>query len=165
MTLLQAALAFAMRLMDNTNQGMPYNQQVLEDTVVAITDVTEDIQEVETLIRIARWESGGFRKDIATCKVKGDNGAALGLFQVHPITKQEFTDLCSKDYRDQARAALAHVHNSRDICKMHGYNGSALLTIYTNGSCRANSSAARLRWGSGQELQSLVWTEMNQFFF
>lgn len=171
MTLFQAAIIFAARLMDTTcqinpatNQCMPYDYQVMEDAVTAIVSITDDIQEAETLIRIARWESGGFRKDIATCKVKGDHGQAMGLFQVHPFTSSQVIDCCSSDYKDQARVALERVRDSVAICRMHGYRGSDLLGQYTSGRCSSHNVSAYLRWGSGKELQALVYTEFNVSF-
>jgi hypothetical protein len=105
---------------------MPYNYSVMEETVSAIANETSDLSEAETLIKIARWESGGFRKDIADCRVLGDHGAARGLFQVHPINKEEMVDTCSKDYRKQVQVALTHLRDSVEVCKMHGYRGSDL---------------------------------------
>lgn len=159
MTLAEALLSYAMQLMASTNHDMPYNHSVMEETVAGIVAVTEDVQEAETLIKIARWESGGFRKDVASCKVKGDHGAAQGIYQVHPINKEEMTDTCSKDYAKQAKVALDHVRDSVEVCKMHGYRGSNLLTIYTRGQCHAGDFAAKLRWGDGKALQRFLWTE------
>lgn len=159
MTLVEAVFAYAVQLMAATNHNMPYNHTVMEETVAAIAAETDDLQEAETLIKIARWESGGFRKDIASCKVRGDHGAAQGLFQVHPMNAEEMTDSCSNDYRKQVQVALAHIRNSIAVCKMHGYRGSDLLTIYTHGQCRSRAPEARLRWGDGKALQKFVWTE------
>jgi hypothetical protein len=162
MTLLEATLIFATQLMDHTNHGMQYNHQVMNDAVAAIVEVTESPQEIETLVKIARYESGAWRKEVADCRIRGDEGGALGLFQVHVFPNEKASDACSSDYRKQVRVALAHVRNSAEICGMHGYRRSSLLTIYTNGSCRLNSSAARLRYGSGKELQALLYTEENE---
>jgi len=161
MTLAEAVLTYAVQLMAATNHGMPYNHIVMEETVAAIVAETDNLQEAETLVKIARWESGGFRVDIANCKTRGDFGTAQGLFQVHPINDQEMKDTCSKDYQKQVKVALYHVRNSVEVCKMHGYRGSDLLTIYTRGQCHAGDSAARLRWGNGTALQRLVYTEYN----
>ncbi len=46
MTLFQAAIVFAAQLMDSTNHGMPYDDQVMTDTVSAIVEATDNIQEV-----------------------------------------------------------------------------------------------------------------------
>lgn len=169
MTLAQALLIFTTRLMTQTcqtdpatKQCMPYDHQVMEDTVEAVAQVTSDFSEAETLVKIARWESGGFRKDVANCKVKGDHGAALGLFQVHPYLEGDAEQLCSKDYRDQATVALQRVRDSVNICKMHGYQGSDLLTIYTCGHCCARNPHAWLRWGDGKTVMAMVYTETTQ---
>lgn len=164
MTLLQAALTYAMKLMASTNHNMPYDQSVMQETVAAIVETVEDgdLQMIETLINIARWESGGFRRDIASCKIRGDHGVVRGLFQIHAINPQEYRDTCSKDYRDQVRAAIFHIQNSADICRMHGYKGSDLLAIYTHGSCHRGDQAAKLRWGSGRSLELFLYTEDNE---
>ena len=164
MTLLQAALTYAMKLMASTNYGMAYDQAVMQETITAIVETADnqDLQLIETLIKIARWESGGFRRDIASCKVRGDYGVARGLFQIHPISRQEYIDTCSKDYHDQVRAAIAHIRNSADVCRMHGYRGSDLLAIYTHGSCHRGDQAAKLRWGSGRSLEVVLYTEQNE---
>ena len=143
MTLAEAVLAYAVQLMAATNNHLPYNRTVMEETVAAIAVETEDPQEAETLVKIARW----------------DHGVAQGLFQVHPINKEEMVDTCSLDYRKQVRVALSHIRNSVEVCKMHGYRGSALLTIYTNGMCRTHSYAAFLRWGDGKALERFLYTE------
>jgi hypothetical protein len=145
MLLAQALLIFATRLIGT----QAHDQTVMENTVAAIAAETSDLSEAETLIKIARFESGGFRKDVASCKVMGDRNQAMGLFQVHPTSKEEMRKSCSKDYREQVQVALVHVRDSVEICRMHGYRGAALLTIYTNGKCTGKQlNAARLRWGS-----------------
>jgi hypothetical protein len=161
MTLAEAVLAYAVQLMAATNHNMPYNYTVMENTVAAIVEETSDVSEVETLVKIARWESGGFRREVANCKVRGDNGLAQGLFQVHPMNAQEMEDTCSKDYRKQVQVALTHLRNSVEVCKMHGYRGSDLLTIYTRGQCHARAPEAWLRWGDGKTLQKFIYTEYN----
>lgn len=168
MTLTEATLIFATKLMattcqvdPSTNQCMPYDHVVMYDTVEAIVATTDNVQEVETLVRIARWESGGFREDIASCKVRGDHGQAQGLFQVHPFSHEEIKLTCSPNYREQVEVALTRVRDSAAICKMHGLKDSDLLTVYTRGSCHHNDPSAHLRWGSGKELQAIVWIDYN----
>jgi hypothetical protein len=158
MTLLKAAIIFALAFMDRTNHGLAYDKVMVAEVVGAITTVTQDIAEVETLIRTARWESGGFRKEVANCKVKGDNGQAYGLFQVHPRTNDEAKKLCGV-YRDQATIALDRVRESRAMCKKQGYKGSDLLTGYTVGHCVKGEAGARLRWGDGTAIQKVIEEE------
>lgn len=159
MDLATAALIFATQLMDTTypkNWGQ-YDRQTMAAVVNGIVKTTSDLREVETLIRIARWESGGFRADVASCKIKGDHGRAMGIFQVHPITLQEQNDLCSLDYAKQAAVALSHVNNSIDTCKRWGLKGSNLLTIYTHGKCHAaRDKFASSRWGDGKAIQTII---------
>lgn len=163
MDLATAALIFSTQLMDKT-ANWEYDHDTMAAVVDGIVRTTDDVQEVETLIKIARWESGGFRNDVVTCKVRGDHGAALGAFQVHPFTAQERTDLCSKDLAKQAAVALFHVNDSVRACKRQGYRGSNLLTVYTHGHCHvARDGVARSHWGEGKELQLIVWTEVTEF--
>jgi hypothetical protein len=162
MDLASAALIFSAHLMDKT-AGWKYDHDAMAAVVSGIVRTTDDVQEVETLIKIARWESGGFRKDVITCKVRGDHGQALGAFQVHPFNEQERKDLCSADLADQAKVALFHVNDSVKTCRMRGYRGSNLLTVYTHGHCHADQhGVARSHWGDGSELQHIVWTEVHE---
>lgn len=158
MTLLKAAIMFALALMDRTNGGLAYDRVMVTDVVANIVSVTQDIPEVETLIRIARWESGGFRKDVANCKVKGDNGQAYGLFQVHPRTNEEAKRLCGP-YRDQIQIALDRVRESRKMCGDRGYKNSDTLTGYTVGHCVKGDMSARLRWGDGKAITKIIEEE------
>lgn len=161
MTLIQALLVYGARLMGN----QPYDHQVMTDVVEAIVSVTSDVQESSTLLSIARWESGGFRLDIATCVIRGDNNLALGTWQVHAFSKTEYIALCSNNFRDQAKVALFHLRDSVSVCKMHGYRGSALITIYTSGFCHKEDAVSFSHWGNGKSLQALIWTEVNQAIF
>jgi len=140
---------------------IPVDQGVKEEVVSAVVSVTQDAQEVETLLRIARWESGGFRRDIASCRVRGDSGEARGIWQVHGIGAQEKYDLCSPDLSKQARVALAHVRGSARTCGNKGYRGHQLLGEYVSGQCGRGNEASRLRWGSGEAIQRLLFTEDN----
>lgn len=157
MNLEQAALIFTTRLAGHNLA----DASVMQETVIAVTSTVTDVQEIETLLKIARYESGGFRRDIADCRVRGDSGDALGLFQVHAINKQEKIDLCSSDYKKQVRVALSRVRSSAIDCKRKGKFGSALLNEYTSGHCNRGNKASWLRWGDGSELQHLIYTEIN----
>jgi len=159
MDLATAALIFSTKLMDTTYNPAwaPYDRQAMSAVVAGIVETTNDVQLVETLIKIARWESGGFRADVATCKIKGDGGAALGIFQVHPINAQERADLCSPDFAKQAAVALSHVNDSVNTCKRLGFKGSDLITVYTHGKCHvAKDGVPRLHWGDGKEIQAIL---------
>lgn len=156
MTLTQAAIFFAIQLMDNTNHNLPYDKQLITEIVPQIVSVTNDLAEIETLIKIARWESGGFNKDVINCKIKGDHGQAHGLFQIHPWSMQEAKDCCSKDFAVQAKIALDRVHLSIDMCKRAGKKGSDLLNGYTIGHCITNGVEAARRWGTGKIIVKLL---------
>lgn len=165
MDLATAALIFATQLMDRTSTW-EYDRATMSDVVTGIVRTTDDAAQVETLIKIARWESGGFRKDVASCRVRGDHGQALGIFQVHPFNEQERIDLCSKDYAKQAAVALFHVNDSVAACGRSGFKGHNLLTIYTHGRCHVSrDGVARSHWGDGHEVQALMWTETEQVVF
>ena len=155
MTLLQAAIVFALSLMDRSNGGLPYDHQMVTDVVAGCVSVTNDPSEVETLIKISRWESGGYRKDVANCKVKGDNGQAYGLFQVHPRTSKEAKELCGT-YAEQATIALDRVRESAKMCAQFGRKGSDSLAGYTVGTCVKNEQHAKLRWGNGKAIINLM---------
>lgn len=158
MKLLEAAILFANTLMLHTNHGMPYNEQAVNDVVSGVVSVTSDYPEIETLIRIARWESGGFRKDVGSCKVKGDHGQAYGWFQVHPWSRQEAKELCGTT-QQQATIALKRVRESKRMCSQMGFKGSDLLTGYTRGHCYKDGKAAKLRWGTGKFIARVISEE------
>jgi hypothetical protein len=158
MTLLQAAIVFAISLMDRSNNGLSYDKQIVTDVAIACVAVTTDLSEIETLIKISRWESGGYRKDVANCKVKGDNGQAYGLFQVHPRTNKEAKELCGT-YLEQATIALDRVRESRIMCAKQGRKGADSLAGYTVGTCVKSEPQAKLRWGDGKAILNLMESE------
>lgn len=159
MTLIQAATIFAIQLMDKTNHNLPYDKEFIINNVAQIASVTEDLQELETLIKIARWESGGFNKKVISCKIKGDYGQAHGMFQVHPWSPQEAKECCSEDIAIQAKVALKRIRESVDMCKRVGKKNSDLLTGYTDGHCISNGKEAALRWGSGKSIKMILDSE------
>jgi hypothetical protein len=160
MTLENALIIFMTKIMG----PQTYNDQVLKETAHAISAVTNDFQEAETMARIARYESGGFRSDIANCKTRGDHGAAFGIFQVHPFTDDEAKKVCSSDLKEQAIVSLNRVRGSFERCARRGLGGSDKLTEYTHGHChraKGADDAARLRYGDGKAVEKLVYTEIN----
>jgi hypothetical protein len=164
MDLAQAALIFATQLTDRTT-NYKYDHVVMAEAVAAIVETTQDVQEVATLISIGRWESGGWRKDIASCRIKGDSNSAAGIFQIHPFRGARFEEekrkTCSSNYREQVQIALFHVRDSVAVCKMHGYRGASLITVYTHGVCRSADSTARSHWSDGRALEKIIYTETN----
>lgn len=167
MQALQAALLFAGSLCNTLSpcSNAPKDRGVLEEVVSAIVASSDDVSEIETLIHIARWETGGFRREIADCRVRGDYGVARGIFQIHPFNERERVSACSADYAEQVSVALFHLRDSVSVCKMHGYRGSALITIYTSGFCHKEDAVSFSHWGNGKSLQALIWTEVNQAIF
>jgi hypothetical protein len=163
MNLLQAAIVFALNLMDKSNSGLPYDQAMVVNTVTAIVQVTSNPSEIETLIKISRWESGGYRKDVANCKVRGDHGEAFGIFQVHPRNPKESKELCGT-LVEQATVALDRIRESAIMCSKQGRRDSDLLAGYTVGTCVRGNDATRLRWGSGQAILSIIEKDTNECF-
>src|SRR5271154_2449890 len=108
MTLTQALLVYGARLMGN----QPYDHQVMIETINAIVETTSDVQLASTMLKIARWESGAFRRDISNCRTRGDFGEARGLWQVHGFSDREKIDLCSSDFRKQAVIAASRIRGS-----------------------------------------------------
>ena len=160
MTYTQALIKFAFALMSTSKY--PYDSEIVEKVAIAVSEVTENYVEAETLIKIARYESGGFREDVANCKVRGDHGKAHGLFQVHPWTKEEQKMLCSDDFTKQASVALERVRESFRMCSRAGLKGSDKLTAYTRGHCSKDGKAARLRYGSGKTIQKYMKEKENE---
>lgn len=156
MSIVQTAVTFALALMDQTNNKLPYDIQFVTESVESIASVSSDLSEIETLIKIARWESGGFRKEVINCKIKGDHGDAHGMFQVHPWNPEEKKDCCDPNIAVQAKVALSRVRISINMCKRFGKTGADLLTGYTVGHCVSNNMEANMRWGNGKALQKLI---------
>lgn len=134
---------------------------VMRKTVHAIVETTQDPQEISTLILVSRWESGGYRPDIADCRTRGDSGEARGIFQVHGMNDKERRELCSSDYKKQATVALSRIRGSAKSCKRRGFSGHYLLGEYVSGRCGRGSEASKLRWSDGSELTALLYTDEN----
>jgi hypothetical protein len=157
MTLTQALLVYGIRLMGN----QPYDHQVMQETVEAIVATTSDPQFASTILKIIRWESGAFRRDVANCVVKGDNSSALGLGQIHPFNDEEKRKACSKDYREQISVILFHVQASIRTCSRKKYRDHWLMGEYVSGTCGKGGQASRTHWSDGVELTKLLHTEDN----
>lgn len=87
---------------------------------------------------IASYESF-YRKDVDTLKVKGDNGAALCLMQVHPRKGEDLSDR-----KNCFRVALMRIHESFSACRFLPFEDR--LSAYTRGTC-AKDSASEWRVG------------------
>lgn len=147
MELKELLFVLAMKLSKEIS-GTSYNEEHTLEIAEAAFQVTQDPAELETLMKIAKWESG-FRKDIATCIVKGDGGRALGPWQVRFRDNEEKHLLC-QDYVSSARIAVDRIRESYEWCGKFGLKGSDLLSGYTSGKCRRNSISAKRRYGSGK---------------
>jgi len=83
---------------------------------------------------VASFESF-YRKDVDSLKVKGDNGAALCLMQVHPRKGEDLSDR-----KNCLRIALLRMHESFTRCA--NLPLSYRLSGYTRGSCAEDKSSA-----------------------
>jgi hypothetical protein len=106
--------------------------------LLSVAGVTDDAHEQRLLLSIA-WHESGWRWDVAQCDVKGDNGRALGMWQVHTTD----TRVCS-DFRYAAEVALRRVRMSLDKCSY--LPRAERLSLYTSGSCSRGHAASRVRW-------------------
>ena len=157
MDLATAALIFATNLTNKTWPATwgPYDRQTMSEVVSGIVAATSEPQMVEMLIKIARWESGGWRRDVITCAK--NVGYTRGAFQVYPVNAQERKDVCSGDFTKQAAVALTHLKQSIGQCKRMGFSGSNLITVYTHGQCHvAKDNLARMRWSDGKVIQTFL---------
>jgi hypothetical protein len=133
----------------------PLNTALAKDVAVGITDVTTEPWEVETLGKIAYYESGGIRRAVANCTIIGKIGER-GVFQVLPRNMTEQLDLCSSDISKQARVALGRIRESKQVCERQGIRGADVLGIYTHGRCVRGNREAAFRYGDGSKLRSLI---------
>lgn len=83
---------------------------------------------------IASFESF-YRKDVDSLKVKGDNGAAQCLMQVHPRRGEDLSDR-----KSCLRIALLRMHESFRMCE--NLPLSYRLSGYTRGTCSEDKSSA-----------------------
>ncbi len=110
----------------------------------AIDYVTPEPLERKILLAIAAHESG-FRRDVATCKVRGDGGSALGPWQVHPRDALERKATCA-NVVTAASYALDRVRESLAACVR--LPEPERLAAYASGSCdnRGGRRVSREMW-------------------
>lgn len=127
---------------------------VVDEVVRATISVSAEVWQVETLLLIARGESG-FDKDVVHCKRLNSFGAR-GTFQVVPRSNEEMVASCSHLLEDQARLALARIQESIEACEKVGIHGRDSLGIYTHGRCFVGNQFSRKRYGNGLILRELM---------
>ncbi len=110
----------------------------------AIVTATDDLREQTVLARIA-WFESNYRRHVASCKVKGDKGASLGLFQIQPRSKRDREQACGT-LANQVDVALRFVRRSVEECSAN--RGSAKLNLYVSGRCDRGDVESKLRWGA-----------------
>lgn len=137
---------------------VPLDLVLAKEVATGIAGATTEPWEAETLARIAYWESGGIRKDVANCTIIGKIGER-GVFQVLPRSVSEQTAACASDYTVQARLALGRIRESKKICERQGFRGADILGVYTHGHCVRGNAFAALRYGNGSKLRSLIKKE------
>lgn len=157
MNITSAVVALFVYLFSLQPHNTPYNELMARKTAAAISEVSRDLWEAETLARIVRWESG-LRNDVANCTVLGPQGER-GLWQVKAKSDSEKHDLCSSDIVKQARIALARVRESKAECERKGLRGADVLGIYTDGRCYRGNRRAAFRYGDGSKLRSFIEAE------
>lgn len=114
----------------------------------AITTVTDDVQKQKILIRIA-WLESNFRVRVANCRITGDKGKSLGIYQIQPITKSDARKACGT-ILEQTQLALKYVSRSFNACsKNTGYD---LLAMYVSGTCKKGIRQAKNRWSDASQI-------------
>ena len=154
MNLLTATGALFVYLFNLEPRNISLDVSMANDATNAIVAVTSEPWEVETLARIARWESG-LRRNIVDCVVLGKLGER-GAFQVMARNHSEQLDLCSSDLSKQARIARDRIRESKKVCESQGIRGSDVLGIYTHGRCIRGNRIAAFRYGDGSKLLSFM---------
>lgn len=110
----------------------------------AITSETDDADEQRVLVRLG-WFEGSYSRAVASCRVLGDNGRSLGLFQIQPRSAQDKRDACGT-LNAQVRVALRYVRRSLEVCA--GNTPDTRLALYASGRCDRGHAAAKARWGT-----------------
>lgn len=156
-TIVAALVAFLVLLADKQypKRTVPLDAVLAKEVAAAIASVASESWEMETLARIAYWESGGLRRDVANCATIGKLGER-GVFQVLPRSHAEQTELCSSDISKQAKVALFRIKESKTVCEKQGVRGADVLGVYTHGKCVRGNVQAALRYGDGSKLRSLI---------
>ncbi len=155
MNLYAAAFAFAMNLATKEPRFSQHvDEDVVDKVVRATIAVSVEVWQVETLLLIARGESG-FDKDVVFCRRLNSYGAR-GTFQIVPRSNEEVADSCSQLLEKQAHLALVRIQESVDLCENAGIRGRDSLGIYTHGRCFVGNQFSRKRYGNGLVLRELM---------
>lgn len=133
------------QLLPRGEKDVLFRWELAQTIVVA----TEDEEERYTLARLAGLEAG-FRRNVARCEIKGDNGKSFGLFQIQPMSAADAKDTCSADLRRQVDLAVRYTRRSAEMCPKN--KGAAKLHLYVSGKCDYGHKEAELRWG-GQDVE------------
>ena len=110
----------------------------------AIVEGTDDAREQTVLARLAFFE-GSYSRHVASCRVKGDHGKSLGLFQIQPRSTHDREQACGT-LAAQVDVALRFIRRSVEVCADN--RGSAKLNLYVSGSCDRGHAESALRWGA-----------------
>ena len=100
--------------------------------------IDNDPLRTSLLLAAIAYRESQFRWDVETCRVTGDGGKALGLWQTHS------TALVCRDRKTAARVALHMVRQSLDVCQR--LDPRDRLGLYTHGRCVKNNWHSRDRY-------------------
>lgn len=159
MTRLAAAIVYISSIISNGSPivAAAVDKDTLDRSIVGVLAVTYEPWEIETLLKIAYYESG-FRRGIADCTIVNSKNAR-GTWQVVPRNTSESLRACSNDLEAQARLARERVRESRDMCERQGLRGSDVLGGYTIGKCVRGEPLAKMRYGDGVAFRMLTETK------
>jgi hypothetical protein len=121
-------------------QGQARYEAIAAD-IVAVAEaepIDNDPLRTSLLLAAIAYRESQFRHDVETCKVTGDGGKALGLWQTHS------SDAVCRNRAEAARVALRMVRRSLDVCQR--LSPVDRLGMYTHGRCVRNNWHSRDRF-------------------
>lgn len=130
--------AFMMYLAPTSN---PARYEAIAADIVQVAEadpIDNDPLRTSLLLASIAFRESQYRPDVETCKVRGDNGKALGLWQTHS------SDAVCRDRVTAARVALGYVRRSLSACQRLAPVDR--LGMYTHGRCIANNWHSRDRY-------------------
>lgn len=132
-------IAAFMAYLSPTHNQARYEAIAADIVHVAEADpIDNDPLRTSLLLAAIAYRESQYRPDVETCKVTGDSGKALGLWQTHS------SDKVCRDRREAARVALRMIHRSLDACQR--LNPADRLGMYTHGRCVPNNWHSRDRF-------------------
>lgn len=138
-----AAYALAAWMNDRHPAGTWEGVAMRRELAAAIVAVTDDEHEQRLLGEIAWWESA-YRRDVATCKLRGPQGEE-GPFQNVARKPSEHGEVCGS-FEGAARVGLGRVRESLAVCASSP--PEERLAVYARGRCASveGKRLSRRRW-------------------